>query len=166
MHTTRKRIQIHVAESEGRLKYLYQQQTTDRARQRIKALLVYKTQKAFSYSAIAQYLGCNRHSVARWFELYQTQGMEGLLDLRSAHPRTGQLTPEIRQATEARLNDPEQGFDSYKAAWLWLKETFGISLSYDRVHHWLRHQLGATLKVPRPSHVKKNVEAAEAFKKK
>jgi len=47
----------------------------------------------------------------------------------------------------------------------WIKENYLPAIHYQTVHKYVRRTFGAKLKVVRKSHVKKDIEATEEFKK-
>jgi hypothetical protein len=47
------------------------------------------------------------------------------------------------------------GFASYVALQQWLREEYGLEVSYKTLHGIVRYQLKAKLKRPRPRHAKK-----------
>ena len=54
----------------------------------------------------------------------------------------------------AKLRSPK-GFGSYGEAHQWLQQKWRVGVKYKTLHHWIRYRLKASLKVARPSHVKK-----------
>ena len=63
-----------------------------------------------------------------------------------------------------QLTQPE-GFASYKAIQLWLKETHGLEVPLSTVHGTVKYRLKAGPKVPRPYAENHDPEAVEEFKK-
>ena len=92
------------------------------------------------------------------------KGLAGLLNLNY---RGGNLAPsipvEIQWQIKEKLAQPE-GFFSYKAIQLWLKETHGLEVPYSTVFGTVKYRLEASLKVPLPQTLDYDPMAAEAFK--
>ena len=92
------------------------------------------------------------------------KGLAGLLNLNY---RGGNLAPsipvEIQWQIKEKLAQPE-GFSSYKAIQLWLKETHGLEVPYSTVFGTVKYRLETSLKVPLPQALDYDPVAAEAFK--
>lgn len=69
------------------------------------------------------------------------------------------------EALSKRLQDPQNGFDSYGAVQEWLSATLGVAAEYHAVYQMTRYRLKAKLKVARPQHYKQNQDSRLAFKK-
>jgi hypothetical protein len=69
------------------------------------------------------------------------------------------------EALSKRLQEAENGFDSYGAVQHWLSETLGVEAEYHTVYQMTRYRLKAKLKVVRPQHYKQNQDSRLAFKK-
>lgn len=67
------------------------------------------------------------------------------------------LPDHTQQAIRARLAQP-QGERSYLALWRWARAEHAVAYSYAHFHRWVHDQLGATLKVARKSHGKKEAQ--------
>lgn len=72
------------------------------------------------------------------------------------------VEPEVMKEFEAKLAGHE--FVTLQDAVRWLRDEHKIKTSYNRVWYWAK-KLGGVLRVPRPSHSKKDPAAAEAFRK-
>ena len=113
---------------------------------------------------IAAAVGRARSTIQEWFGRFRKGGMKLLLgDGRAENPGAkGLLTAEARAQLAAGLG---------KATWRtapqiaqWLAREHGITAALPTIYKWLG-KAGARLRVPRPSHLKKDPAAAEAFKK-
>lgn len=135
-------------------------------KERLQVLYWLKQAHAPSIRAIAQAVGKHRGTVHAWLSIYREQGLEGLLERKP--PSAGAvrvIPPWVEAALAKRLQDPEQGFDSYGAVQAWLAETFGVEAKYHTVYHLTRYRLQAKLKVVRPQNRNQNPDQREAFKK-
>lgn len=136
------------------------------AQARLRALLLYKSGQARSYEELAKAIGYERHTVGKWLELYQQQGLSKCLEINSGgKPKGSLISGKALEELQAKLQDPVHYFTSYKQIHQWLAAEQGIHLSYEHVHRFVRYYLKAKLKVVRKSNLKKEAAAEEAFKK-
>ncbi|WP_048319008.1 winged helix-turn-helix domain-containing protein, partial [Crocosphaera watsonii] len=96
---------------------------------------------------------------------YRTAGLNRLLETKTnlgGRPRSipGSVIGKLKE----ELQKPE-GFQSYGEIQQWLTTCFQINVSYRTVHELVRYKLKSKLKVPRPQHIKQNIESRENFKK-
>jgi transposase len=123
-------------------------------RQRLHALYLLASGQARSRKHVAQLLGVHRETVGAWLNTYASGGLTALLDVYVAAGKPSSLPPNVYQALEQRLRQPD-GFASYEAIRLWLLETHQITIKYKTLHNLLRTKLKTKPKVVRPSHIKK-----------
>lgn len=107
-------------------------------------------------------------SRAKVFELVKAVREGGLAAIWDRDPggrpegwRKG-VSAEVMEEFEAKLSNHE--FTTLRDACRWLKSDHGLEVSYQRVWYWAK-KLGGVLKVPRPSHSRKDPAAAEAFRR-
>jgi transposase len=103
---------------------------------------------------VAALLGVDRNTVGRWLEQYAQGGLPILLHIYIPPGKRKPLAPDQLAQLRARLEQPE-GFASDDEARHWIADTCGVTLTSNATHKLVRYQLGATLKVPRPSPIKK-----------
>jgi transposase len=114
---------------------------------------------------IADICGIARGHLFVWLKIVREKGLDALLERGKPGPREGVcrgVAPEVLASLKARLEEGE--FPSAQAARRWLKEEHGVERPYLSVWRWLKKS-GGVLRVPRPSHSKKEPGAEEAFKK-
>lgn len=143
-----------IEESAETLKERLRQETRSRQKQRLLALYLLKSGQAKRRTQVGQLLGVSRRTVGEWLERYATEGLEGLLLIRTHTNRAYSLTPDQEAELKRKLSDPA-GFASYGAIRKWINETTGLSLTYFTARRIARDRLGAKLKVARKSHTKK-----------
>ena len=143
-----------IQESADDLKHLLTRERHPAKHQRLHALYVLATGQARFRGEVAQMLGVDRNTVARWLDQYAAGGLAALLQIYVPAGKRKPLTPAQLAHLQQRLATPE-GFGSYDEARQWIADTFGVTLSYNATHKLLRYKLGAKLKVARPSHKKK-----------
>ena len=119
---------------------------------------------AHTSAAVAELCGIARSHLFVWLRRVREAGLEALLARAKPGPREGTrrgVPPKVMKALAARLAAHE--FASAEQARRWLKDKHGIERPYGTVWSWLKKAKGV-LRVPRPSHSRKNPDAAEACK--
>src|SRR5512143_1012377 len=156
---------LEVTESPDTLETLLQQEKDIRRRERLQFLYWYKTGQVKTRQALGKLLNRSQFAIVQWSNTYRTRGLNGLLQLNY---RGGNLalsiSVEIQEQLKEKLGQPE-GFFSYKAIQVWLKETQGLEVLYSTVFGTVKYRLGGSLKVPRPYAMDYNPQAVEDFKK-
>jgi transposase len=110
---------------------------------------------------IAEIVGCSKGSVTNWVRAYRTGDIAGLL---KTNHKPGRRPSLDKKAVAELLEGLEVGrWKRIKEIRKWLLDEHQIGLSYRGVHYWLQ-KLGASLKVPRKSHAKKDEGQSERFK--
>ena len=84
---------------------------------------------------------------------------------KGKHKSNGIITPAISAAIKEQLSSPTSAFTSYIDLQQWLQENHLPTVSYRVVHHHATVKLKASLKVARKSHIKKDEDKVESFKK-
>jgi len=118
----------------------------------------------YTSAEVAELCGVARTYLFEWLKIVRQKGLEALLEREKPGPREGSVRgvhTKVMEALRQKLAAHE--FASAEAARRWLKKEHGIQKPYKTVWNWLK-KLNGVLRVPRPSHSKKNPEAAEAFK--
>src|SRR5512147_459263 len=156
---------LEVIESPETLGALLQKENDVRRRERLQFLYWYKTGQAKTRKALGKLLKRSQFAIGQWINTYRYQGLNGLLHLNY---RGGNLAPSIPVDIQCQLKEKlaqPEGFPSYKAIQVWLKETQGLDVPYSTVFGTVKYRLKADLKVPRPYAVDHDPEAVEEFKK-
>jgi transposase len=110
---------------------------------------------------IAEHLGRAHQTVQDWFHLFREGGLTLLLKKDKGNGSPPALDEQQMAHFKAELEKNQ--WRTGKQAYDWLRKTFGVTFHPQRVYVYLK-KLGARLKVPRPSHRKKNPETSVAFK--
>lgn len=121
--------------------------------------LLLETQK--SYKEVADIMGRSRSQVQLWAKAFQDGGLKVLLVKGASCGRTSRLTSEAKEKMVEKLK--EGSFRTARQFQGWLKEEFQIELSESSVYYHLG-KLGGRLKVPRPSHEKKDAVKEQEFR--
>jgi transposase len=136
------------------LKQRLQHEHDGRKRPRLHMLYLLASGQAQTRWEVAQLLGVHRNTIGHWLALYETGGLEALLDVYIPAGKPLSLPPEVLAAIEQALRQPA-GFASYEALRQWVKQTQPLEVNYHTLYTIVRTRFKAKLKVPRPSHTKK-----------
>lgn len=158
-------VKIEISESAETLKTLLKNAKTPQEKERLQTLYWLKTKTVTKVKQIAIMLGRNRVTIQKWLRKYRTGGLSFLLEEKQnlgGRPRS--IPGSVIDKLKEELQKPE-GFQSYGEIQQWLITCFDINVPYRTVHQLVRYKLKSKLKVPRPQHIKQNVESRENFKK-
>lgn len=159
------KIKIAVTESLEDLKRLYRKHPVH-LHGRIRMLYLIKSGVTDSTKALSIQLLVVPRVIQRWKNDYLTGGIDELLNYeKGKHKSNGIITPAISAAIKEQLSSPTSSFTSYIDLQQWVQENLLPIVSYRVVHHHATVKLGASLKVARKSHIKKDLAAVEHFKK-
>lgn len=117
-----------------------------------------------SSNQIAELCGISRGRFFEWMKKVRNEGLEGLLSRgQSGRPEGWRkdVKQEVIEEFEKKLKAHE--FTTLEEARRWLLEKHKIDVSYNRVWYWAK-KLKGVLRVPRPSHSKKDPAAAAEFR--
>jgi transposase len=113
---------------------------------------------------VAELCGVVRSRVFAWIKCARKEGLEALLTREKPGPQKGayrgvkpEVIKELNQALEAGK------FANAEQARRWLKKEHEVERPYKTVWGWIK-KAGGVLRVPRPSHSKKDPQAAGQFK--
>lgn len=143
-----------IHETADDLKQRLKQEPHPVRQQRLHALYLLASGQARYRQQVATLLGLDRNTIGDWLDRYAHGGLARLLELYVPHGKRPPLTPDQLAQLQAALTQPE-GFGSYGEIQQWIVTTLGVPLSYNAVHKLVRYKLGAKLKVPRSTHIKK-----------
>ncbi len=134
---------------------------------RFKALLVFKRYEKTGVSKrqVADEIGINQNSIQTWRSIYINGGAE----LLKKHSNTGYkpslINGEYEKVLAKKLNDPFNGVVGFVELLDWYNTEFNADINYKTFHGFVVRKFKAKIKVARKSHVKKDADAVEAFKK-
>lgn len=133
--------------------------TSTRLKVRLEMLIGLKSKTHRSLEALSVHLGYHCNSLKNWFKLYETGGLSHLLQLKYwKRPSVLDKQPLLEQHLKT------EGFDTIKAAQIWLEKELEIGLGYEAIRAWFAKQK-VKLKTGRPCHILQDKEALMAFKK-
>ena len=125
-----------------------------RRKTRLQVLYLLKSGQAHSRQEVAALVAVHRHTIGRWLAAYERGGLAAMLEIRIHSNRQPVIPAPVQRALVAKLRSAK-GFGSYGEAQQWLQKKWRVRVKYKTLHHLIRYRLKATLKVARPSHVKK-----------
>lgn len=136
-----------IHESPEVLKALMDEQTEELRRAKLHALYLLKSGTVKTKKQLAQIMLRNESTVFRWYQCYEREGLEGLLNSRKNPPGVKpKLQGKAREQLTERLADPA-GFNNYSEVQTWVEQECGVSVSYPTIHRVVRYELKAKLKV-------------------
>ncbi len=148
----RKRGKIDNRNEADKVILLYKNEKVAWKKERLLAIkLLLETDK--SYDEIAEIVGRARSRIQVWTKTFRDKGLAGLLSRSHGGGRKGSMTTAAQQAMIEKLK--QGAFRTAKQFQIWLRQEHQIKLSVKGVYYHLG-KLGGRLKVPRPSHVKKD----------
>lgn len=114
---------------------------------------------------LAQRIGVDPNSITAWKKLYEKAGIAALLADGRIGFKKSVVSAEDHKKIEQKLNDPKNGIRGYVELLDWVKTELGKDLKYITLLKYTERHFGSKIKVARKSHVKKDEEAVETFKK-
>lgn len=133
---------------------------------RLRMLIAIKqNDKALSKHALAALVGANHNSIQRWRKMYELGGIDGLLSHKDTASAPFMFTEQEREKIYNKLSDPSGCIKGYKELLQWVEQEFGKNVKYNSLMVFCRKQYGTKIKVARKSHINKDEEEVEAFKK-
>jgi len=155
-----------IKESESEIKKLIKKSNPMIAK-RLQALLAFKRNEnsGISKRVVSDEIGVNHNSVQTWRSLYIKGGIKMLM----AHCNTGYKPSKINndqeQALKKLLENPSNCIVGFVELLDWFNKTFETTINYKTFHGFVVRKFNAKIKVARKSHIKKDIQAVEAFKK-
>lgn len=143
-----------IKETAEELKEKLKSERHSRRQMRLQTLYLIVTKQATSREKVAQILGKNRNTISDWLSLYETEGLEKLLEIYKPAGAKTKISEAALREIEALLAT-EKGSRTYKEIHQMVVKKHKIDIHYSNVHHLVRYKLGAKAKVPRPSNPKK-----------
>ena len=134
---------------------------------RLHAMLVFKRNESFGIAkrVVAEEIGVNHNSVQTWRSLYISGGIKMLMSHSKIGYKPSIINKEQELALKKKLNDQHNRMVGFVELLDWFNKTFNTEINYKTFHGFVVRKFDAKIKVARKSHVKKDVQAADAFKK-
>ena len=133
---------------------------------KIKMLIeIKRSDHALSKNMLAELIGVNHNSIQTWRTKYQKGGISELLKDGRIGLKPSIIKQSVHKKIEMKLHAEDAAFSSYKQLHAWVEKNLIKEVNYNSLRHYVKRHFGASLKVPRKSHIKKNKEAVATFKK-
>jgi transposase len=157
---------IVIKETENEIKHLLKVSTPFIA-QRLRVLLIFKQYESTGVSKREASLlaGVCPGSIQKWRTLYIEAGIEGLMKHNKIGYKPSVFTSIERERIAEKLNDPENGLRGYVELKEWIRKEFGKDILYRTVVNYCVTNFHSSVKVARKTHVNKDMNKVEVFKK-
>lgn len=134
---------------------------------RLQALLVFKQNQAngISKRLVADEIGVNHNSIQTWRSLYIEGGIKMLMSHSNTGYKPSKITDEQEQALREQLNDPHNGMVGFIELLDWFNTNYKTSINYKTFHGFVVRKFKAKIKTARKTHINKDAQAVEDFKK-
>ena len=135
--------------------------------QRLRVLLECKKHEHIGISKrdLSKNTGYNHNSVQKWRKMYIHGGLEALLSHNKTGFKPSSFTEYEHELLSTKLHDAQNGLIGYKELQRWVESEMSKVVNYKTIYGYVRLNFGTKIKVARKSHVKKDDEAVEVFKK-
>jgi transposase len=133
---------------------------------KLKMLIIIKESEFdLNKNELAKEVGVNHNSIQKWRKKYLAGGIKSLLQDGRIGFKPSIITKETHEQIRVKLHNPVGAFTSFKDLQHWVDTNFIKGVNYNSLRHYVKKHFGAKLKVARKSHVKKDKDAGELFKK-
>lgn len=122
-------------------------------------------EQGISKRNLAAIIGVNHNSVQNWRNLYETGGLSNLLSHRKIGFKPSVINETEHEGLKAILFDPSNGIQGYKELQEWYEATYNKPVPYTTLVGYCIRHFSTKIKVARKSHIKKDEQAVETFKK-
>jgi transposase len=110
-------------------------------------------------------LGVDPNSITTWKNIYETKGIDGILKDERIGFKPSIVTKDEHIKIEKLLNDPKNGIRGYNELLDWVKKELDKDMLYITLLKYVKRNFEAKIKVARKSHIKKDKNKVEDFKK-
>ena len=157
---------IHIKESSKELKQLQKNKPLTIIK-RLNMLIELKKNgtNGLSKRQLAKLIGVDPNSIQKWRTIYINEGIKDIVSHGRIGFKPSLITKEEHKKIEHKLNQPKNALRGYKELVQWIKNELGKELKYTTVVEYSKRHFGSKIKVARKSHVLKDEEAMETFKK-
>ena len=157
---------LHIKESVKELLEL-RKNSTDTINKRMLMLITIKREKnrPISKRDLAKLIGVDPNSITTWKKVYEQQGISGLISDGRIGFKPSVVSAQEHKMIEKKLKDPKNGIRGYTELLDWVKTELTKDMKYITLLKYSKRHFGSKIKVARKSHVKKDEQAVDAFKK-
>jgi len=121
--------------------------------------------EGISKRTLSELIGVSHNSVQTWRTLYEKGGIQAIMSHKKTGFKKPVFTEEQHNIIKNKLHDPINGLRGYKELLAWVEEEFKKEYKYNTLLKYCIREFGSSVKVARKSHIKKDNDAVEAFKK-
>ena len=114
---------------------------------------------------LAKQLGVDPNSITSWKKIYEQKGISGIISDGRIGFKPSVISAENHKKIEKKLKDPKNGIRGYVELLDWVKTELSMDMKYITLVKYSERHFGSKIKVARKSHVKKDEQAVETFKK-
>jgi transposase len=141
--------------------------SSDTKSKRLLMLIELKKEKgnAISKRDLAKRIGVDPNSITSWKKLYEQSGIDGIISDGRIGFKASIVSMEEHKKLELKLKDPKNGIRGYVELLDWVKTELSKDMKYITLVKYAERHFGSKIKVARKSHVKKDEQAVETFKK-
>ena len=161
-----KPIQLKITESIKELKAI-QGKSGELVSKRLRVLIELKKHEKTGISKrdLADLTGINHNSITKWRTIYISKGLTALLTHGKKGFKKSVISKQEHLAMEEKLKDPKNGLRGYTELLEWINLSFKKDYKYITILKYAQRHFETKIKVARKSHVNKDEEEVEAFKK-
>jgi transposase len=157
---------IFVNQTEDELRKLKLKQPPHLKKRVDMLLIIKKSDVALSKNQLAKLLKINHNTAQPWRNLYSKSGIDGLLAYGKIGFKPSIISNDLHKAIEKRLHSPRDAFTSYVDLVQWITDNYiKDGVNYQTINSYVKRNFKAKLKVARKSHIKKDENAVDDFKK-
>jgi transposase len=155
-----------VKESQQELALL-RKNCSDTKNKRLQMLIELKKEKgnAISKRDLAKRIGVDPNSITTWKKIYEKDGIDGIMSDGRIGFKESIVSTDEHNKIETKLKDPKNGLRGYVELLDWVKTELSKDMKYITLVKYAERHFGSKIKVARKSHVKKDEQAVETFKK-
>lgn len=160
-------LSIHIKEPVAELRSLQRKhgELIGKRMQMLIEIKKHEKQGGISKRDLSNLTGINHNSIVKWRNAYLQGGISVLLIHGRKGFKKGVFNSEEHAAIKQKLSNASNGIVGYKELQQWVEQELNKPVKYITLLKYTQRHFGAKIKVARKSHVKKNIEAVEAFKK-
>jgi transposase len=115
--------------------------------------------------ALSDITGINHNSIVKWRNAYLKGGIAELLTHGRKGFKKSIFSEAEHHAIKQKLSEPTNGIVGFKELQQWVEDELNKPVKYIILLKYVQRKFGAKVKTARKSHIKKDKEAVEAFKK-
>ena len=157
--------QLFIKESIKELRTLQKNQTPLIIKRLNVLIAIKKAGSDKSRRTLSEELNVSPTSIDAWRDMYEKGGIDLILKHKKTGFKKSIISEPEHRKLEKLLNNSQNGIIGYVELVDWIKKEFNKDLLYITVVKYVQRHFGAKVKVALKSHIKKDEQAVEVFKK-